>query len=364
MPVPALARVLTLLALGTLPCARAHADDAKEARALAADGKPAEAARLLGTAIASAQKKNDLVAEQRLWASCREILAEADARTVWAALMEPLDAKRGGAFVSAHLLAERLVYACIGNDDGTHLTAATDVLAARVKAKDAGRHAALVLRLARAVAAKGAGAADVCAEASREGWPELAGMAAIAVFQGTQAKEGDAKRAEDAVVAAMIAANDPGLAIAWAQPIKRRMVGNAPAVSAVTRVMKEVGAITVQTLGGTNANGGASKLSEAWKRLGSKKPIATLARRDDLLLAQPFEKYETSLKPRPGLKIHGHGGVYLGLNRYGVTVRLLEIERAGSAGDDAEVPGPFDLVHRLAPGETWVLTQRGVQIRQ
>jgi len=358
------AQAFPLLAISALLCGPARADDSKEARALAEKGEFAEAAQTIGGAIRTAQKKNDLVAEQQLWALCREIFKDSDVRTVWAALIEKLDSKRGGAFVSAHLLAERLVYACIENDDETHLPAATGALAARAKAKGAGRHVALVLRLAEAVAAKGAGAADVCAEAAKQGWPELAGMAAIAVFQGKQVKEGDAKRAEDAVVAAMIAANDPGLAMAWAQPIKRRLRANAPAVSAVTRVMQEIGAITVQMLGGTDAGGGSRfALANAWKRLGSRKPIATLARRDDLLLEQPFEDYKKILKAQAGLKIHGHGGVHLGLNRYGVTVRLLDFDGTGSAGDDADVPGPFDLVHRLAPGETWVLTKRGVEIR-
>jgi len=353
------AHVIAPLVFGLLFCAHAHADP----RALAASGKHAEAAAEIGTAIAKAQKKNDLLAEQRLWTLSRKILADADARTVWAALMEPLDPKRSGAFVSAQLLAERLVFACIEQHDTAHLEAATAVLGTRAKAKGAGRHTALVLRLAQSVAAEGAGAADVCVEAAKQGWPELAGMAAIAVFDGQRIPPGDAQRAEDAVVGAMIAAGDSGLAMAWAQPIKRRLQGSAHAVSAVARVMQKIGAILVQPLGAPSGANGKTALAKAWRRLGKKKTIASLSRRDDLLLEQQFEKFKTTLKPRSGLKLHSHGGLHLGLNRFGVTVRLLDVDGAGSAGDDAEVPGPFDLVYRIARDETWVLTRSGVQVR-
>ncbi len=357
------ARLIAPLVIAVLFCGQVRADVVKDARALAASGKHAEAAGKIGAAIAKAQRKNDLLTEQRLWVLSSEILADADSRTVWTALMAPLDPKRSGAFVSAHLLAERLVFACIEQHDETHLEAATAVLASRAKAKGAGKHTALVLRLAQAVAGKGAGAAEVCEEAAKQGWPELAGMAAIAVFDGQRTKQGDAQRAEDAVVGAMIAAGDSGLATAWAQPIKRRLRSNAHAVAAVTRVMQKIGAILVQPLGVPTGGGGKTKLGMAWKRLGKKKLIASLSRRDDLLLEQPFEKFKTTLKPRSGLKLHSHGGLHFGLNRFGVTVRLLDLDGAGSAGDDAEVPGPFDLVYRLGPGETWVLTRSGVQVR-
>ena len=357
------ARSIAALVIGVLFSGQAHADPAKDARELAASGQHGEAAGKIGAAIAKAQRKSDLLAEQRLSELSRKILADADSRTVWAALMEPLDPKRSGAFVSAHLLAERLVFACIEQHDETHLEAATAVLALRAKAKGAGKHTALVLRLAQAVAAKGAGAADVCVEAAKQGWPELAGMAAIAVFDGERIQQGDAQRAEDAVVGAMIAAGDSGLAMAWAQPIKRRLQGNAHAVSAVTRVMQKIGAVLVQPLGATSGASGKTALAKAWKRLGKKKTIASLTRRDDLLLEQPLEKFKTTLKPRSGLKLHSHGGLHLGFNRSGVTVRLLDVDGSGSAGDDAEVPGPFDLVYRLGPGETWMLTRSGVQVR-
>jgi len=343
----------TVLPFVLLVVAAARADDGSER------------ARALGTRIAKAQKRNDLLEEQRLWISCREELAPADSRAVWAAIMEPLDAARGGAFVSAHLLAERLVLACVDGGDREHLDAATAVLEARAKAKGAGRHVALVLRLARAVAANGAGAADVAAAAAKEGWPELAGYAAIATFQGAGAAKEDAKKAEDAAVAALIAANDPALAIAWAQPIKARLTTNAAAVSAVTRVMKEIGAIPVQMLGGNDrTGGGTTELGRAWKRLGSRGTIATLARgKEGLDLAHPFEKFEVKRAAEPGVKVHGHGGVHLALNRFGVAVRLLDVDGGAAPGDGSGVPGPFDLVHRLAAGETWTLTRSGVRIR-
>jgi hypothetical protein len=302
-------------------------------------------ARKLGVAIAKAQKKNDLLAEQELWGQVRSRFA-GDARSTWAVLMKSLEPARGGAFVSAHLLAERLVYSCIENHDSEHLAAATAVLAARAKAKGAGRHVGLVLRLARAVADTGMGADSVCVEAASHGWPELAGMAAIATFEG---EGGDAKKAEDAVVAAMIAANDSALAIAWAQPIKKRLRANPHAVSAVTRVMKKIGAVVVQPLGGA-ASDSSSALSTRWRKLGKRKAVATLKRNDDL-------------QPRPGIKLHAHGGLVLALNRIGVALRRVEVKGAGATGDEAELPGPFDLVYRLAKGETWTLTKGGVQVR-
>jgi len=322
----------------------------------------ADDAAKLGAALAKAQKKNDLLAEQQLWSQARSKLADGDPRAVWLALMEPLDSARGGAFVSAHLLAVRLVYACIEQNDTEHLAAATAVLTARAKVKGAGRHVALVLRLARAVADSGKGADAVCVEAAEHGWPELAGMAATATFQG---EGGDAKKAEDAVVDAMIKANDPALAIAWAQPIKKGLTTNAHAVSAVTRVMQEIGAIVVQPLGG--ATGPAGKTSNAlaknWRKLGKRKPVATLARNDGLNLVHRFEKFEVNLKSRPGVKLHAHGGLVLALNRFGVAVRRLDVKGAGATGDESEVPGPFDLVYRLAKGETWTLTKSGAQVR-
>jgi hypothetical protein len=327
-----------------------------------ARGNDGADARKLGAAIAKAQKKNDLLAEQQLWGQARDTFADRDPRPLWVALMESLDPARGGAFVSAHPLAERIVYTCIERNDTEHLAAATEVLGARSKAKGAGRHVGLVLRLARAVADKGKGADSVCVEAAEHGWPELAGMAATATFQG---EGGDAKKAEDAVVDAMIKANDPALAIAWAQPIKKGLTTNARAVSAVTRVMQKIGAIVVQPLGGTTGGTGGSStaLAKKWRKLTKRKPIATLARNGDLQLVHKFEKFELKLKSRPGVKLHTHGGLVLALNRFGVAVRRLEVKGAGATGDEAEVPGPFDLVYRLAKGETWALTRSGVQVR-
>ncbi|MEM8884361.1 MAG: hypothetical protein AAGD14_09845 [Planctomycetota bacterium] len=315
----------------------------------------------LATELARAQKKNDLAAEQQLWKAVRTKHAAADKRAVWARIMATLDPKRGGAFVSAHLLAERLVYACVEQHDTGHLEAATAALAARANAKDSGKHVALVHALAIAVAAQGAGAAEVCEQAGRQSWPELAGMASIAAFQGAK---GDAKRAEEAVVAAMLAAKDSALAMAWAQPIKARLTTNTHAVSAVTRVMREIGAITVQPLGSPSVGGsGTTALGKRWRKLGKRKPIVVLKRTKVLQLSQPFEKFEVELAARDGVKLHAHGGVVLALNRWGAGVRLLDRSGQGQAGDESEVPGPFELIHRLAPGETWTLTKSGVRIR-
>jgi hypothetical protein len=129
--------------------------------------------------------------------------------------------------------------------------------------------------------------------------------------------------------------------------------------------MKKIGAIVVQPLGGTTdgAGGTSTALSKKWRKLAKRKPIATLARNDGLQLVHGFEKFEMKLKSRPGVKLHAHGGLVLAFNRFGVALRRLEVKGAGATGDEAESPGPFDLVHRLAKGEKWTLTKSGVQIR-
>ncbi|MFI5402484.1 MAG: hypothetical protein ACHQ1G_06070, partial [Planctomycetota bacterium] len=183
-------------------------DPAGQVRKLAGEGKKIEAVRLAGGWVADAQRRGDLLDEEKAWDALRGVpLDGAQYRDACAEVMKALDPKRNGAYVSAHLLALEIVRAAIREGDDRHLAEAAAVLATPRKGQ--GACAATLAALAKGVVAarKGedgsaplAGAFD---GALKNGWLDLATYAGteLACAEKKRGREGDTlKRLDEALV--------------------------------------------------------------------------------------------------------------------------------------------------------------------
>jgi len=284
------------------------------------------------------------------------VLGESDRRAVRAGLLGPLRRARGGAFVTAPLLAERLLFACIEKGDEKHLDECVGVLRKHARGRHAGAHMKLVARLAEAVEGGKEDPAAVCEAAAEQGLSELAGFAAIAALARPDLPEREAKVVAAQAADAILAAKDRGLAQEWRRAVTARLPDHEAAAAAVARVFAGMpgGVAAAGGAGGAGRAGGAgggpaqSALGRAWRRFPKRKPLASVERGKQLVVRHGFEKYERSYDIATGVKHVHHGGLTLKLNRTGVAPAMLDPTGRNGQPGDSSATGPFDLFHRLA----------------
>lgn len=394
MPITVLA--FALLALPPLALAQpgARTDLAaavRAAEALATKGEHAAAASAYGAAVAATHAAGDPLAELDAARSLEAFLgrragtespaAELDAL---ARVLGELDPTRGGAFVSAHAVAETLLAAAVESGDRTHAAGAALALGRRAKAKYAGAGVLALERLAAGVAAEAAGRSkDADAALTRslelaaaEEWRDLATLAATELA-ALRAAAGDVDGAAGALAAAarlFDAGADPDLAVRFDGLVRARLAGAGAAVLGPYREALEPLLSQGQSAGAAGGAGGApadrsaeTPLSRALRTLGKRAPLATAERTAaGFELALEFEpKAHRLAKPAHGLVHHSLSGVVLAV--HGSAVMLVDLDPSGARGapGDSSSPGRRLAGDRLARGETWTLARDGsVSIRK
>ncbi|MCI0342077.1 MAG: hypothetical protein L0216_13200 [Planctomycetales bacterium] len=358
-----------------------------------------EAAGTYGRAVAIAQSGADLLAEQEAAEKLEGFLGRAPARPrafpgamvdgkpllesdLLAAILKPLDPKRSGAFVSAHALALAILLQATADGERGRVPDAARALASHAAARESGRCAKTVALYAEGLeaAGKGDGARAVAALAKALEAFVKHGFADLAVPAGTELAalrlaSGDAPGAAAALSAtakALDERTDPHVAGIWRRLVASRLKGAPPAVLApYERAMEPFSkGGTVSAAGGAGGRGGDSRnlvsaIGHALPGWPAEKPLLAVKRAGggfEVRLA--FDPTHNHTQPfKAGLQWHAHGGVTLGFHGFSVGLRMVDpMGTRGQPGGSSAPPPPARAFYRLAEGEVYNLTRRGVSI--
>ena len=402
---PALRAVaaIALFSVASGAALAASTDDLiKDAQALKTSGRVEEAAARFGAAIASAQKKGDLLAEQRAARGLFGLFdggqgtggivagatggASDDDRNLMALVLGQLDAKRNGAFVSAPALARRLLFAATELGDSEHATSARAAL--KANGKRAGMASAVLARYADGlISLRGGKSSDaetrfrgVLDVAQKERWADVAAHVS-AEIAGIRIAADDTEAAR--AVLAAVADNFDGelgsmTSAAWMRALRARV----PDVSeellrivsrAVTNARPTVG-IPLISDGGFGKSK-STDLGRAMKRFSKRQPLVTVAcAPNGFAFERHFDEKRAEVKLyRPRHQRIDYGGLLLVTRGRTVALRTATTENAGASGiglgtkaivNGGGVNAGAGSIARadylLARDEVWTVTKAGV----
>jgi hypothetical protein len=356
---------------------------------------PARAGALLGQAVSLAQKARDLQRESTAADALEELADDLDGRDVpaaadgtrqarpgsralLAATMKAIDAKRHGAFVSAHALATVLLREAVAHGDGVFVEEAAVALLAYEATPKAGKASAPLARFAeglRAVGAKDAAKADAMLSQAFEafaanGWLALALDAATERVAGLLAAKDEARATEAVAKAAALvnADSDFDAVQTWETNGRRRWAGAPPAVLAPFEkaVANRPGGVGAKGgrggAGGSGSGGNVSDLGRYWPKAGADKPFVTLTRTKDGLVARAAFRKEAAepLALQQGQRHWDDGGVTVALAGWAVALRIVDFEGLRGQPGERSRPSKARAFYPLAEGETWGVSKNGV----
>ncbi len=350
------------------------------------------AAAIYAKSFERAQDNDDLETEARLGRSLRASFARlwkreappdgagrGGLRETLFTLMKPLDAERGGAWLSAHLLAGQLLMRATWAGDFRYVAEAAKVLEARAGAKNPGLGAGTMLSYARGMLAleakRDAEAGDSLSLAVetmvREGWSDLACFAGteLAALHVRTGKEGAASEVMARIASLCPAEGDPQLTEIWERVVKARL-GGAPAAvrrpcEAALEAQRKAGSTGVPPgEEGEGATGGATATSLLGRRLpglSKRKPIMQAVRSPaGFGLKTEFDdRFKFTQPYLPGVRHRGNQGISLSF--FGAAVALAKFDLTGKEDDPRSypLPSPFEAFYHLANGEEWRITKGG-----
>jgi len=357
--------------------------DCRKAASLVSDGKLAKGGEIYGKVLAGLQKKGDLLGEQDAAKSLLTAYGknlDTSVTPALAALMAKLDARRSGAFVSAHALAGRLVLAATASGDREHVPAAAKVLKTHARRKNTGVGAAAMAAYGNGLEriAKGEDDAGVVAlsEAFKvlvgQGWADAAIHAGVELA-AAHVRLGKPRAATDTlkgVESLFPEVGDSQLASTLRKLLARHLPDAGEEVLApATRAMALHGrGASAGAAGGRGGRGGVaggidqSKVGAAMPRFPKSKPLVTAKRTEiDFEIREGFDPAFSAVMPWTDMvKHHDDGGVTLSFFRG--TVALAMIDPEGTKGQPGErtFPSPFRAFYYVGKGETWGVTKTGV----
>ncbi len=373
--------LLLALILPSFAWARDARSVRKEAAALVAEGKTVQAATLLGKALAAVQKKGDLVGQHDYYDALASVLAwqnrlakpTADGayRDCCFALMKPLDARRAGAFLSAHQLAGELLHQCVRNGDDRYLTEAVAVVAQYAGGKHRGAYAVALQALAdgivKARAAEHGKSLVPLTKALqlsiKNGW-NVPGVYAAIELQAAMRKLKREKEFSALAHKLLDAIGKSGerYAAQLYRDAWRRRIGVMPGeIDARIREMEEAPGPRGEPGGrGHRALPRGTKVARALRKFSSKKPLVSARLgADGFDVRHEFSKFRAAQSMTSGTTYQADGGLTLTFRGPGVNVNNVDPSGGDGLAGANPVPAAWQFFYVLAEGETWSMTRRG-----
>ncbi len=383
----ALTVTLVIAAIGPVGAKERAGVDALlvEAAELTGQDKILDAARTYGKAARLAQRHEDLEEEARAGRALGRFLSEVRPPHSWSeamsAVIQALDARHAGAYVSAHALAREVLLRSSRTGDRTGVPVAAEALSEFAKGKRRGKAAqalaaygdGLLLldtegaddeRRAK-VAAALEGALAACVE---ERWTETACMVGteLAVLR---LATGDATGARDALARAAEAVEDAGgypdsqVLILWSNAVRARLADAPEDVLAPhLEALKPLhGGRSEPGGAGRNAGSDPCRLGRLWKRFGARKTLVTVARggSDHVVRLGYVRGHEVERSFRTGHRYLVVDGIILGFHGHAVTLERIDLSVVPGASSGGPCRTGLCAWYLLADGETWSLRKDG-----
>jgi len=350
-------------------------------------GDVLEAAAGFGKAAAAAQSRGDLQGESRVADGLSDFLdrvrparvAENDETgdapdrvDAVLAVMEQLDHRHLGAYVSVQSLARFLVDRSVSTGGKRALQQAADALATQAKNRKSGAGVRALATISATMLDSAAAAPleeslDVCRKA---GWPELAFVVAVetAARHVAMGDNAAAREVLDAVVGDLPA--DSPNETALRQRVRRvatARLRDAPKdVSAALEPLRAGGSAgAAGGAGGAGKAGGSgprlSPVGDAWKKMSKSKPFVTARRSGDAAVVRHSfqKKFKEEVELDFGEHVQNDGGVALWFcGRY---VALCMVDHSGRNGmpGGSSVRSSWRAWYLLRDGETWGVSKSG-----
>jgi hypothetical protein len=392
---------IAALFLGLVPAAwakdppKSKADELLKQGQAAAATDPGKAATLYGQAVAAAHKANDLPREEAAANALEALLdaAEGDAdptpdkekragrpkaRAILAAVLGALDAKRHGAFVSAHAIATELLGDAVAAGDGLHVDAAAAALATYASTPKTGKAGPALASWGEGVRAARAGdavKADAALSAAlstfvAEEWLSPATYAAteLAALRVKASETGAAKALEGA--AGLVQPESDKIVVQeWMRVVATRLPGAPETTLAdfrrVTAPFDHAASEgTAGGAGGRGADAGenVSKLGAFLSKPSVNWPFVSATRTArGLALKGGFEKDPIGThKLRRGQQHWEDGGLTVAIAGWAVALRTMDL--VGTAGQPSERlrPSRGRAFYLLGIEEGWSVSKAGV----
>ena len=355
-------------------------DPLREAQKLVEAQKPVDAVRLYGAELALAQKKDDLLRQQRVVRAIIEnvkpyMMKERPVRTLLLrTLLRELNPKKAYAFITPMGLAGSLLTEMTAGNDRTGLPEVMTVCVLQAKRKQAGPYEAAMLSYAKGLAAIDAGTVpEALTELNRAfEIARKAGWADCAVHVGTELAaqllgKGDAKRCALALqrIAQVVAPRaDVAITADWVELVKTRLAGaSEEALKPYNQFMESEPLKATDKTGTREAvkSPGTSKLGENWKKVGKSKPLVTVTRKgDEYEIFLAFNKDRTPKdRVQPGVTRLHEGGLTLSFWDHAVRLEVADVDGWRAIPAPTQRPHPLMTYTPLAPGTVWGVNRKG-----
>ena len=295
-----------------------------------------------------------------------------------AAVMESLDPKESGAFVSAHLLAAEVLLRNTKSGAKLHVEAAARTLGKHARRPKVGKCAKALDKYGKGMLklAKGEPKAAVVPLSQaldifiRESWLRLAVHASteLCALQLSLEDPDGAKRTIAKVSRLVTPKTDPDVIMAWRKLVKNRL-GDAPAgvlvdYHAAMKPFERMSVSAAGGAGGAGAPGGPARQSEVMRNLGKvkgKKPLFSVRRtQDGFLIRKGYDKkFKAVLPYKSGVVHHGEGGIVLSFCGYAVGLYRLDSLPGNGLPGNSSRPDWTQAFYHLADKETFSVTRSG-----
>jgi hypothetical protein len=389
------AAVVTVVALAATSAWGASADDLiAEAEKLRTAGKVEEAAARFGAALESAQKKGKLDAEERAARGLDGLFGPgtvggragggvtAGERDLLALVLGQLDATRNGAFVSAPVVARKLLLFASEFGDADHVAPARAALVANGKA--GGRASSAMVTYADGLLALEAGDSEaagtafeqVLAVALEERWADVAAHASaeIAGIRVAAADEAGAKAVLARVTETLEGELGGLTSSAWTRVLHARI--GEPSTELLNVLRAAMRGARPTSSGPVVSDGGYGKsksteLGRALKRFSVRKPLVTArCAPNGFALTRHFEPESEEVRLfRPDQQRIDYGGLLVTTRGRMIALQAAKTENEGASGiggvtrsvaSSVGVGSVARAEYLLARGETWGVTKKGV----
>jgi len=294
-----------------------------------------------------------------------------------ASTMEALDAKRSGAFVSAHLLAAQILLANTRSGRHAYTEVAARVTAAHAKRPRTGKCARVMMQYGQAMAmiAKGERKAAVAPLEQaldvfcKESWLDLATHAATELC-ALHVAPNDAPAARAAlarVTKRVTPETDPYVIQDWRGMVRTRL-GDAPGpvLADYHRAMESFSRTKMRGRGGAGGVGGlpegdSTEVGRALRRMKGTRVVLTVRRTDaGFSIRKGYDRSFEEVHPfENGVTHFCSGGIVLSFHGYAVALRRVDLITGPGGPGGTMQPDPVRAYYHLGRGETYTLTASG-----